>query len=84
MSMLNAKTIGLETKFYIKSEGKRGGRKKIIIWVIYGKDKTLADNKGEKCRQDAVINALMKLGFQYQNIYFKKSNILRQKGMKDS
>ena len=41
MSMLDFKnTFGLETKFYIKSQGKRGGKKKIIsfggIWTRQG------------------------------------------------
>ena len=40
---------------------------------IYGKDKALADNKRIRYRQDAVINASMKLGFPIsQYILYKQ------------
>ena len=62
--MLDVKNkFGLETKFYIKSRGEICGKNKIRFLGIYGQDKALADNKGRRFRQVAVINASMKLGF---------------------
>ena len=63
----------METKFYIKSQEKRGGKISSDFLGIYGQDKTLADNKGKRFRQDAVINASMRFGFPIsQYILYKQ------------
>ena len=47
--MLDVKNkVGLENKFYIKSQGERGGKIRSGFWGIYRQEKALADNKGRR------------------------------------